>query len=249
MTLFKKVRFYSSLAICLIFSTNTIANISVNTGTLNNEIIFNTVKQQVQFIQWHTLNDSDAWGFTIETLLDNGNGKLQQRVQRYDPNLELTKQWQLIEQDNKAPSKAIQHEYVKTQSSIRSEEHEINSENIEIVHLVTLAFEKDSGDYAIFSFKPRLPMFDDEMNKVFEGKLYFHKAKNYIEKLTIHASEAFSPGFSIEVEQYDMNIAVSKIGEQLHVTQIESNKSGSAFIFSSFDEVSTRNFSQFIGKR
>ena len=91
-------------------------------------------------------------------------------------------------------------------------------------------------------------MFDEEVNEVFEGKLYFNKTTNYIEKLTIIASEAFSPGFSVEVEKYNMNIEVSKIEGKLHVTQIKSNKSGSAFIFSSFDEMSTRKLGSFVAK-
>ena len=104
------------------------------------------------------------------------------------------------------------------------------------------------GDYAVFSFKPRLPMFDEEVNKVFNGKLYFNNDKNYIEKLTINASEEFSAGFSVNVEKYDMDIEVSKVEGKLHVTQIESKKSGSAFIFNSFDEISTRIFSHFVAK-
>jgi len=241
MKLFKSIKLYSALAICLTLSAN--AEIS------NNETILAEVKKQVQKIQWHTLNESDAWGFTIETQLDRGNGKLQQRIQRYDPNLELNKQWQLIEQGKKKPSKAILHEYAKTQESIRSSEPPVNSENVEIVYLVTLKFDKNVGDYAVFSFKPRLSMFDEEVKKVFDGKLYFNKTENYIEKLAISASEAFSPGFSVEVEQYDMNIEVSKVAGELHVTLIESNKSGSAFIFSSFDEISTRKISDFVTKR
>jgi len=241
MKLFKSIKLYSALVICMTLSAN--AEIS------NNEIILAEVKKQVQKIQWHTLNESDAWGFTIETQLDRGNGKLQQRIQRYNPNLELNKQWQLIEQSKEKPSKAILHEYAKTQESIRSSEPPVDLENIDIVYLVTLKFEKNVGDYAVFSFKPRLSMFDEEVNKVFDGKLYFNKSKNYIEKLNISASEAFSPGFSVEVEKYDMNIEVSKVEEELHVTQIESDKSGSAFIFSSFDEISTRKFSDFVTKR
>lgn len=241
MKLFKGIKLYSALAICL--------TLSANAETSNNETILQDVKKQVQNIQWHTLNDSDAWGFTIETQLDNGNGKLQQRVQRYDPNLELNKQWQLIEQSKEKPSKAILHEYGKIQESIRSSEPPVNSENVDIVYLMTLKFEKSTGNYVVFSFKPRLSMFDEEVNEVFDGKLYFNKAKNYIEKLTISASEVFSPGFSVEVEKYDMDIEVSKIAGELHVTKIKSDKSGSAFIFSSFDEISTRKLSDFISKR
>ena len=223
--------------------------LNANAQVSNDGIILSEVKYQVQNIQWHTLNNSDAWGFTIETQLDNGNGKLQQRIQRYDPNLELHNQWQLIEQSKEKPSKAILHEYAKTQESMRNSAPPVNTDNVELVYLVTLAFEKDFEDYAVFSFKPRLPMFDDDVNKVFEGKLYFNKANNYIEKLTINASEPFSPGFSVEVEKYDMKIELSKIEENLHVTHIESNKSGSAFIFSSFDEMSTRKISHFVVKK
>jgi hypothetical protein len=239
MILLKKIKLYFIVS-CLAFSAN--AQVS------DDEVVLNTIKQQVQNIQWHTLNDSAAWGFTVETQLDTGNGKLQQRIQRYNPNLASNKQWQLIEESNEKPSKAMLHEYAKTQESIRTSEPYVDIENFEIVYLITLKFEKHSGDYAVFSFKPRLSMFDEEVNKVFEGKLYFNKTTNYIEKLTISASEAFSPGFSVEVEKYDMNIEVSKIEGKLHVTQIESNKSGSAFIFSSFDESSTRKLGSFVAK-
>jgi hypothetical protein len=239
MILLKNIKLYFIVS-CWVFNAN--AQVS------DDEVILNTIKQQVQNIQWHTLNDSDEWGFTVETQLDTGNGKLQQRIQRYNPNLASNKQWQLIEESNENPSKAMLHEYAKTQESISSSEPLVNIENVEIVYLITLKFEKHSGDYTVFSFKPRLPMFDEEVNEVFEGKLYFNKTTNYIEKLTIIASEAFSPGFSVEVEKYNMNIEVSKIEGKLHVTQIESNKSGSAFIFSSFDEMSTRKLGSFVAK-
>jgi len=240
MTIYKDIKFYSLWAICLVFTANAEAS--------DNEALLKKIKDQVQLIQWHTLNDSDAWGFTIETQLNNGNGKLQQRIQRYDPNLALDQQWQLIEQSKTKPSKAVLHEYAETQASIHTSEPPVDTKNIEIVHLVTLMFEKNMGDYAVFSFKPRLPMFDEEVNKVFNGKLYFNNDKNYIEKLTINASEEFSAGFSVNVEKYDMDIEVSKVEGKLHVTQIESKKSGSAFIFNSFDEISTRIFSHFVAK-
>jgi len=213
---------------------------------MESDSLFKTVKKQVKNIQWHTLNDSTAWGFTIETQLNNGNGKIQQRIQRYDPSLEINEQWQLTEQSQEKPSKAMLHEYAEVQRSIRNEDHEVKVNNIEVVHLVTLEFIEHANDYAIFSFKPRLPMFDSDVNRVFDGKLYFNKTNNHIEKLTISAFEAFSPAFSIEVESYDMNIKVSKINAQLHVTQIESKKVGTFFMFSAFNEINTKTLSRFV---
>lgn len=221
---------------------------TVSAKEANEEAVLDIVKHQVQHTNWHTLSDNNEWGYTLETLLDNGNGKLQHRVQRFNPNLKAEKQWQLIEQDQNAPTKGMLHEYAQTHKSIRDEEPIVDTTNVEIVQLITLQLKENKGEFAVFSFKPNLPMFDEDINKVFDGHLFFNTQTRQIEKLVISIAKPFSPGLTINVEQFEMNIAVVKIGEQLHVSQIESHKSGTAFLFNSFDETSTRKLTEFVVK-
>ncbi|MDU0113446.1 hypothetical protein RT723_10645 [Psychrosphaera aquimarina] len=237
MKLVNKISLLIILAIHMVFSAN--ASIS------ENESLLQTVKQQITATNWHTLNSSDEWGFTVESHLDNGNGKMQHRVQSYNPNLVATKQWQLIEQDQQKPTPAMLQEYASVQASISNSEPKVNIADMEIVHMVTLKLVENENGYAVYSFKPHLPMFDQEVNKVFDGQLFFNLKNSQIESLTITASEAFSPGFSISVENYEMKIMVSKLDEQLHVTEIVSEKSGTAFVFSSFNEKNIRKISLF----
>ncbi|NQY35251.1 MAG: hypothetical protein HRT37_09845 [Alteromonadaceae bacterium] len=85
-------------------------------------LVTGIVKQQVSVTHWHSLQDNEDWGYTLETLLINGNGKKQQRVQSYDPGKPLESQWQLLEQQYEKPTKSILHEYKKTRQAIESEE-------------------------------------------------------------------------------------------------------------------------------
>lgn len=202
------------------------------------------IKQQVKAIQWHSIQDTGNWGYTIESRLDNG--KLQQRIQRYSPVRPAGKQWELLEQDNKKPSKTTLNEYAKIQVEIQSEDTPVDTKDIEIVPAITLKYLKTEGQYRIYSFKPYLPFFEEDVNKVFEGKLYFDVEQEQVKIIEIKASESFSPAFSIKVKEFSMSIDIDKAEQTLHVTKITSEKSGSVFLFGKFQEKSVKLFSDFV---
>jgi len=235
-----KVNFYLVMSLLVL----SVSRVTSATAFVDSSII-SKVKQQVSSIHWHSLSDRGDWGYTVATMLINGSGKKQQRIQSYDPSKPLASQWQLLEQEYQVPSKATLHEYSKSQQAIATEEIPEQSKGIEIIDKSTLKFSGEDALYYVFTFTPRLPMFKPKINQKFEGKLYFNKRKKNIEKLHLKATESFSVGLSMEIKNYEMNIVIKAIAGQLHVTHINSDKSGTLLFFNDFKEYSSRDFSNF----
>lgn len=205
------------------------------------------VKKQLKEINWHSLNDSENWAYTVETRLDNGNTgpEIQQTKQRFDPSYPLSQQWQLLEAGFAKPTKARLEQHKMTMQEISKDNSPTPIGEVDIVDLSTLLPLDSNADQAQFSFNPRLMMFDEHINQLFEGILIFDNKKQHITYLHIKSKESFSPKLSFTVESYSLNIKIAKDNEELHVVNIQSEKSGSAFYFKNFDEKSVRSFSQF----
>ena len=50
---------------------------------------FHNINEQINGIVWHTLFDDQSWTYTLETTLDKGDNKKQQRIQKFNPELSL----------------------------------------------------------------------------------------------------------------------------------------------------------------
>lgn len=216
----------------------------VNAANNQAQSVLDKVKAQLQQIAWHSLQDKNDWAYTVETRLDNGK-KIQQTKQRFDPSLPLVKQWQLIESDYDAPSPARLADYQQTQIKLSQEDPTESIDNVQLVDIATLEKLSSNDKQQKFGFTPNLPMFDKEVNQIFQGLLTFDVEKQQIVELVIEAQQSFSPRISFKLDSYRLQISIENHQGALHVKSIESEKQGSAFFFSSFDEKSTRLFSRF----
>ena len=120
-----------------------------------------------------------------------------------------------------------------------------NIGDIKIVDLSTLKFLDQNEQQKRFGFTPNLPMFDEEINQIFKGVLLFDTEKQRITNLLIEAKESFSPQVSFKVDSYLLSIDIDEREGHLHVVSLYSEKTGSAFFFTGFDETSSRVFSNF----
>ena len=235
--------------LCLLTLFTFLACISEQVDATNNQAqsVLETVKAQLQQIAWHSLQDENDWAYTVETRLDNGNtgNKIQQTKQRFDPSLPLAKQWQLIESDYNEPTLARLADYQQTQLKLSQENPIEGAENVQFVDMATLEKLDENDKQHKFGFTPNLPMFDQEINQKFQGLLIFDGEKQQIVELIIEAQQSFSPRISFKLDSYRLQIRIENHEGVLHVKSIESEKQGSAFFFSSFDEKSTRLFSHF----
>lgn len=235
--------------LCLLILFTFLACFSEQTDATNNQAqaVLETVKAQLQKIAWHSLQDENDWAYTVETRLDNGNtgNKIQQTKQRFDSSLPIAKQWQLIESDYNEPTPARLADYQQTQLKLSQENPIEGAENVKIVDMATLEKLSQNDEQYRFGFTPKLPMFDQETNQKLQGLLIFDVKKQQIVELIIEAQQSFSPRISFKLDSYRLQIRIENHDGALHVQSIESEKQGSAFFFSSFDEKSTRLFSRF----
>lgn len=198
------------------------------------------VSQQVTSVVWHSLIDDMTWRYTIETQLDTGRDKLQQRIQRYSPDLAAKEQWQLIEHQYQPPTPQMLYEYQKTMANIMVEPAKVDITHSQIVNIDTLAFDRQSAEHSEFTFRPTLPMFekDDEAN--FLGRLFVSKQSGKLDYLTISLKGSFKPSFTTTLDRYDLKIAFSTALGFIHVSKIESHKQGKLMYVSAFNEKSIR---------
>ena len=207
--------------------------------------LLTTVEQQIAGIAWHSIADDMSWGYTVETTLDKGNGQLQQRIQQFRPSAHMSEQWQLIEQQYQPPSPQILDEYNKTMAALSSDKSPVDTAHVEIIDINSLRLKNSSGKFFEFSFSPTLPMFEKKQSDKFAGILYVNRQTGKLASLDIELTQTFSPSLTVKLTQYDLHISFFPGEEVTHVKSIESHKKGKLMFVSSFDEKSTRAFSDF----
>lgn len=203
-------------------------------------IELSAIKQQLTSIQWHTLVTSNDWRFKVETILERPEKPTQQRIQTFNPMLEPTLQWQLLEQDKKQPTQAMLSEYAKIQQGLLEEKSTEPLHNSHIIAQQTLQFKREDDQFLYYAFNPDLPMFNDDINRVLVGELKVSKVKTAIESIEIYNSTDFSPSFSFNIKKFTLRVKFSEINGQFHVVELVSRKIGTAFFITDFNETSTR---------
>jgi hypothetical protein len=182
----------------------------------------------------------------VETFLVTANGKEQQRIQAFDPSKPYPKQWTLLQQQYLPPNKAMLHEYNSIQQSSNQEHIPEELKNIEIIDLESITLVQETDLEYIFSFTPQLPMFEAEVNENFHGRLFFNKDKQLIEMLHLKTNSSFSPKLALTIDSYELTIRITQFENVLHVTYIESDKSGSFLFLQEFHEINKKSFSNFL---
>ncbi|MFC3093327.1 hypothetical protein DRW07_03770 [Alteromonas sediminis] len=200
------------------------------------------VMQQVKAVKWHSIIDDMAWAYTIETRLDTGRGEVQQRVQRFSPDLPSNAQWQLLEQQYETPSEHALHEYRQTMSALTDEPEEVKSSKI--ISLETLRYQGTSAEYIEYQFQPSLPMFDQDNERSFSGTLYVNQDNKELAYLTVSLVNPISPSFTVKLMKYELRLDFATDNKSIHVVKVESHKVGKLLFVSEFNEKSTRIISE-----
>ncbi len=204
---------------------------------------FENINEQINDIAWHTLLDDQSWAYILETSLDKGDGKKQQRIQKFNPELPIQAQWQLLEHQYKSPSEQMLFEYAQTRASLANEEN--MTAGSQIIDVSSLRFSSQNSSHEVYSFSPLLPMFDKEDARYFEGTLFVNKLNGQLDYLTISLADSFSPSFSVKLNRYDLKIDLVNENKVIHVSKIESHKVGKLLFVNEFNEKSTRLISNF----
>lgn len=207
------------------------------------------VVKQLSSVVWHSIVDDNTWRYTLETQLDTGNGKIQQRIQTYNPTLPTEKKWQLIEHQYETPTPQMLHEYQNTMASILSDGEKVDTSDSQIVNLNTLKLDSLSSDFYEYTFTPVLPMFDKHDESNFLGRLFVNKKNGNLDYLTIFLNEPFKPSMAVSLNHYELKINFSSASEKIHVVKIESHKQGKLLYVSEFNETSIRIISDHLSVR
>lgn len=233
-------RIVINIALAVLLSS--IFNITMAKGLTNNQHLTDVAKQ-IERIAWHSLADDFSWGYELETTLDKGDNKKQQRIQKFNPSLPSDAQWRLIEHQHQAPSQQMLFEYAQTMAAIANEQS--ITDEAKIIDINTLEYLKGTESQSVYTFLPMLPMFDTEDANNFQGHLFVNNKTGDLDYLTISLTNSFSPELSIKLHRYDLKILFLNEKSVIHVKKIESRKVGKLLFVSQFDEKSTRLFSNF----
>ena len=231
-----------------------VAELGSQQQSVQAQLLLDTVKQQLQRVHWHHWQSDGNWAYTVETQLDNGNTehKIQHTKQRFDPSLPAAQQWQLLEFDFAAPTAKNLAEYRHRQQSVeQSSPHEEQQaarsalQQLELVDLSTLQFSEQNGQQQLLLFRPKLPMFEQQVQQLFSGVLSFDLQQQRVTSLYIELQQSFSPRLSFTIKQYRLHIRLEQIDGELHMVAVDKHIVGSAFWLTDYDEKSSKVFSDF----
>lgn len=237
----KYTNYFSALMTITLLLLSNANYVSAKDTTATHKL--HNIKEQVSGIVWHTLVDDQSWAYILETSLDKGDSKKQQRIQKFNPALPSQAQWQLLEHQYKPPSEQMLFEYAQTRASLANEEN--MTAGSQIIDVSSLRFLSRSSSHEVYTFSPLLPMFDKEDARYFKGTLFVNKLNGQLDYLTISLADSFSPSFSVKLNRYDLKINLANENNVIHVSKIESHKTGRLVFVSEFNEKSTRLISDF----
>ena len=190
-------------------------------------------------VEWNVDRD---WAFTETSFEDESL-----RIGRFDPRRPEGERWQLLSFDNRPPSIEEIEAYLEDKQYDQGD-HQRDEDGVgSFVDRATLALEKETHDYWLFSFVP-IPDDDDEdfMRKL-QGTLKISKQGGRLEYLDIRNHRPIRPMLGTKLKKlimrFDFDEAVSEGPTVLVGVNVEVE--GSALLLMSFSETETFTFSDF----
>lgn len=188
-------------------------------------------------------DDTNDLAYTRRTVNSDGS-----RVERFDPRREPGEQWELLQENGEEPGTERLAEYreERRESAAEDEAEEEQEDNGDrLVDPATLMLTDETESHWIYSFRPRLEDFEDQLDRV-EGRLHVPRDASFVERIEIHNTEEIEPAFMVDIHSFTLMLEFEKLANgQTVIRRTESDVSGKAFGIKNFDETRRQEWSDY----
>lgn len=190
------------------------------------------------------------WAYQVSNY-ENEEGNITSSIERYDPALETSQHWQLLEINGEEPSqKQLEKFYqrknkAKQKKDKNKEEQSFSFQLRDMIVIDSLQLVSEDDNDLKASFEVELERLGEKASKKLQGVLTYSKQDEYIQHLAINNTDSFSPVFSADIKEFSISFHFGKMNDAILPQKYEMNMKGSFAFFTEIDEVSTTTFSNY----
>ncbi len=230
--------FIPLLFISFLFSHNAIAQLQSSSEQ-------DSIKEEVaQAIEKFEQTQRKNWAYQV-IRYENEEGDISSSTEFHTPSTDVKKRWRLTEINGKTPTQKQVDKFIKQkvkQENKTSDDSDYSVSLRELINLKSLKLRSEDNQLKFIAFDVYLSKLGDDAKGKLRGTLTYNKAEQYIEKIVIENTAAFTPIFSANISAFKLTFTFTNINDNILPTQHEMDMKGTFAFFTEIDETSSDKF-------
>lgn len=193
-------------------------------------------------------SDRKNWSFTVHRM-ENEEGNITSRIERYKPNPDKSKQWTLIRSNNQQPTPKQQAEFVKSRAEIEKSKQDGDNNlafNLrDLINQESLILQNETDTHHQLNFDVHIEKLGEDAKGKLDGVLTYNKQLKFIDSIEITNNSDFSPMFSADISSFKITMKFHKLADSILPLENTMDMKGTFAFFTEIDETSIDTFSDF----
>jgi hypothetical protein len=192
----------------------------------------------------------NLWSYKVSRY-ENEEGDISSSIEEHSP--QSSEPWLLKQINGQSPTKKQIRKFTKEkqEQSSTDKKEEKQGENIQIplrklINLESLSLVSIDEKHIVMAFNVYMKKLGKDSIGKLQGKLFYQKEKQFIEKITIWNNAEFSPMFTANITDLSLTFIFLNINGAVLAKQNEMKMKGSFAYFTEINETSLDNFSDYL---
>jgi len=194
--------------------------------------------------------DKSLWSYKISRN-ENEEGDISSSIEQYSP--QTSEPWALKQINGQAPTKKQLEKFVKNKQEQRNtdKKEKQQEENIQIplrklINSESLYLVSNDEQHIVMAFNVYIKKLGKDSFGKLQGKLFYQKEQQFIEKISIWNNAEFSPMFTANITDLELTFIFVHINGAVLVKRNEMMMKGSFAYFTEINETSLDNYSEYL---
>jgi len=188
----------------------------------------------------------EFWSYNVSRYEDE-EGDISSSIEQHSP--QLSEPWLLIRINGQQPTKKQMRNFAEKkqeQNKKMKQGENIQLKLRELINQESLSLVSTDEKHIVMAFNVYLKKLGKDSSGKLQGKLIYHKDKQFIEKISIWNNETFSPMFSAKITDLAITFTFLDINGSVLTKQNEMKMKGRFAYFTEINESSVDNFSDYL---
>lgn len=189
--------------------------------------------------------DRSQWAYKVSRFEDE-EGDITSSLELFKPNNDVSKRWELVEQNGEVPSQKQRARFVKRKTGQANKKSKSLTMSMrDLIREETLVLESENQVQFIMGFGVSIERLGDDAQKKLKGKLAFNKQGGFIETIEIENLEAFSPMFMVTISDFALSMTFQQIDDAVLPKENRMRMKGKMSFITEIDEHSVDTFTDY----
>lgn len=209
-----------------------------------------------QAITHYEQSPRDQWSYQISNY-ENEEGDISSSIEKFDPTMEINKQWTLLSINGETPTEKQQQKFAKNKlkraeknAARKEKQKDSKDQNFslqfrELIQIDSLQLASETPYKLQANFNVNLEKLGKKASKKLRGHITYDKQQQFIEHIVITNTDNFSPVFSAEITDFKISFDFAKINDAILPQEYQLSMKGTFAFFTEIEEVSTNTFSDY----